>query len=105
MRFYYVEKGNLLMNYRETVVCDVCGKDIKMPTGRMEWGYEPGEIHVCHHICSYARTNPAMMTNDIELDSNIIPPAYVYDMIFALAEEGQITMERAREVAEKLFDK
>ena len=93
------------MNYREIVVCDVCGKDIKMPTGRMEWGYEEGAIHVCHHVCSYACTNPAMMTNDIELDSNIIPPAYVYDMIFALAEEGAISKERAEEVAEKLFDK
>lgn len=93
------------MNYKEIVTCDVCGKEIKMPTGRFEWGYAPLEAHVCHHTCSYACTNPAMMTKDIELDSNIIPPAYVYDMIIAIAEEGEITMELAKELTDRLFEK
>ena len=92
-----------IMNYREIAICDVCGKEIKMPTGRLEWGYAPGEAHVCHHTCSYACTNPAMMSKDIELDSNIIPPAYVYDLIFATAEEGEYSIERAREIAANLF--
>ncbi len=92
------------MNYRERTTCDVCGKEIKLPTGRMEWGYAPNSIHVCHHKCSIACTNPAAMTKDIELDSNIIPPAYVYDLIYAIAEEGEITREHADEIAKRLFD-
>ena len=93
------------MNYREIAICDVCGKEIKMPTGRLEWGYAEGEAHVCHHKCSFACTNPAMMSNDIELDSNIIPPAYVYDMIYALVEEGHFSKERADEITANLFGK
>lgn len=93
------------MKYKLKTVCDVCGEEINLPTGRMEWGYEPNEVRVCHHKCSMACKNAAAMVKDIELDSDIIPPAFVYDMIFDLAQQGEITEEQAKNLTERLFEK
>ena len=54
------------MRYKKVVYCDICGKPMIMPTGRIEWYGEWNEIHICHHDCSWARNGTPINFLDME---------------------------------------
>lgn len=72
-------EGFNMAKYKEKVKCDVCGKNILMPAGRIEWAYAKGEAHICHHDCSYGIGNYRGSLSDLILDqASASSPDYVY---------------------------
>ena len=74
------------MKYKNIVYCDICGRPMIMPTGRIEWCKDENEIHICHHECSWARNDSCKIISDMELDGPIYTEALVYARLCEVAQ-------------------
>lgn len=95
------------MEYNKTVKCDVCGKAIELPEGRIEWNYDDvGSAQICHHECSHGYVNDTKTLSDIILDQPLYlnNENFVYERLTqTLPEDCPKCSDEFQRIANKLF--
>ena len=101
-----VRGGIIMSKYRKIIKCDVCGNDILMPVGRIEWGYDDSKkMHVCHHDCSYGLMNDGSENlQAIKFDKKI-DPDYVYIRLNLIPDDyGLEYKDECNRLKNKIFE-
>lgn len=94
-----------MKQYKATVKCDVCNKDICMPAARIEWGYSnQNEMHICHHDCSYGMSRYSGSLRDIILDQGLYDAELVYQRLSDIpTQPGGVDKNACDRIKDALF--
>lgn len=92
------------MKYNENVKCDVCGQDILLPAGRIEWNFSnSGQMQICHHDCSHGMKNDTIRLSDMILDQGLSSD-FVYERLRQIPSDyGKEYYDECRRIQELLF--
>ena len=92
-----------MIKLKQILRCDVCGKPIYAPDGRLEWETDSPYICVCHDDCSRAVNQGKLNIRDLQIFSPILSAeAFMYKLneLFEMRPEFR---DRIPKIASNLF--